>query len=272
MSAQRLTTLRLGFPSNLEVEQVVAFARAISARPSAHHWPLWFELRARAGSVEWLVHVNVQFASQMLASLHAHLPSVRVEDLGTEQLHLPTMAGRLAIEIRLSSYRRPLRTDVAAELAIGVLAVAGRLHDSEHLRLQWLVGHPLKRQVVKPEPTNQRRDFWERTYGPEPLDAEQARRANDKQAEPVVAALGRIAVAAATPQRRRSIVTSTLGALRVANQPSVHVRARMLPSAVVTSRVDRFQTPWFGMAGSAQCGRAGLPCWPGRSADHQSAA
>ena len=235
---------QLSFPSTLDLDAVTAFVRALTIRPNDRLFsptrPLAFTLRAEAASVVWSIEVDPRQERLVLGQLRTHLPNVRAEAF---EVDLECGATRLGTELKLSHHARPLRTDVVGEIAAGLLGVFQGLRTGESVTIQWLLGPPLPRRIAKPEPSTREQTVIERMVYPPRLDAEEARARNQKQKEPVFGALGRIAVSAATRSRRRSLITSTLGILRLTSSPSAHLLPRLITSGSALRRLDRRVTP-----------------------------
>lgn len=237
-------TYDLSFPSSLELDDITAFVRALTIRPNDQLWrpsrPLAFTLRAEAGSVVWSIDVDPRQERLVLDQLRTHLPSIRTEAVDADP---ERELVRLGAELKLSHHARPLRSDAAGEIAAGLLGVFQGLRSGESVTVQWLLGPPLPRRIAKPELAVHEQTVIERMVYPPRLDAEEARARNQKQKEPVFGALGRIAVAAATKARRRSLLTSTLGILRLSSAPSTHLLPRLITSGSALRRLDRMTTP-----------------------------
>ncbi len=239
-----MTGWNLHFPSNLDVDDVSAFVRSLTIRPNDRllgpSFPLCFELTATAGPVSWTMRVADRHARLVIDQLRAHLPSVRTTEVNSSaRSPLP----RSGIELKLSHQRRPLRTDVAEEVARGLLGVCQSLRGNEQVTVQWLLGPPLPRRVAKADISTSARPFIQRVTEPARLDNEEAKKANDKQREPVFGALGRIVIHAATKARRKSLTTSVLGQLRLTSEPSAHLEPRLRPSWWVLDGYDKLLVP-----------------------------
>lgn len=257
----------LSFPSSLDVDQVAAFVRALTIRPNDRllrpSRPLTFSVRATSRSVVWSIEVDQRQERLVLDQLHAHLPSVRTEP--AEPAENPEERGhpRQGVELKLSQHERLLRIDVADEIAAGLLGVFQGLRSGEVVSVQWLLGPPLPRRVAKPDPSTQPRGLVEQVVYPPRRDAEQARARNAKQQEPLFGALGRIAVEAATRARRRSLLASTLGILRLSSAPSAHLLPRLMSSRRVLRRLDAQVTPMVSWPCSLNAEEfAALLAWP----------
>ncbi len=251
----------LGFPSSLELDEITAFVRSLTIRPnerlSRPSRPLVFTMRAVQGSTSWSLDVDPAHQQLVFDQLRAHLPSVKIDQAGTQPASLHRCANHsgtdhadvvggadvLGLELKLSSHGRLLRSDVAADIAAGLLGVFQGLRNGEMVVVQWLLGPPLPRRVAKPDSTSGEMSLIDQLISPPRLDAEQARALNRKHAEPVFGVVGRIAVAGATRARRWSLAASTLGVLRLSSTPSAHLLPRMITSKRVLRRMRALATP-----------------------------
>lgn len=238
-------TYSLGFPTDLEPEEMESFLRTLSVLPTGG-WlqrrpPVVFELRATALSTRWSLLIDRRHDEPLVGLLRAHLPSLRV--VAESDAVSGDQSDELAFELALSNNERQLRTDVAEDVVRGLLAVLGGLRPGELLRLQWLVGPSLPRRIAVPQPASVHRSTWERVWGEPPLEPEQARARNAKVAEPIFGTLGRIAIVGGTAPRRKALARSTMGVLRLTSQPSVHLLSRGLPSWLVRRRMEQRWVP-----------------------------
>lgn len=259
-----MTSYNLGFPSNLDHGDVTAFIRSLrpsrSGRGLTRSDPVVFELAATPGSVRWNLSADPADSDRVRAALRAHLPNVRI----TKTQPPATPGGcRFGFEVRLSDQGSTLRTDLAEEVAAGLLAEFDDLRSNETVRIQWLLGPLLPRRVAKPTPSTRQRVGIDRILAGPAMDAEAARRRNDKQREPVFAVLGRVAVSAATTGRARHLAKAVFAAMGVLNEPGVQLLRRTMSSTRVLRRMDSQQVPrieWPCALNAAEL--ASLLAWP----------
>lgn len=275
-----LVAIDLGFPSNLEHDDVARFVRSLTIRPNDRRFgapqPLVFELTVTAKVTGWRIRVTERHKQIVFDQLRAHLPSVRATEVDPLVEALDAVSNndgkhvdggaRLGIELRLSSHSRLLRSDVAPELSAGLLSGLQHLHRGESVTLQWLLGPPLPRAVAKSATATELQspqNAIERLIYPPRMDAEEARVRNRKQAEPVFGAVGRIAVAASTRARRKSLVTTVLGQLRLTSEPSAHLLSRSLWNSWTLRRLDEVRVPRYAWPCSLNADEfAALLVWP----------
>lgn len=252
---------QLAFPADMSHDPVVAFVRSLTVR-SRGGWlfrpaPLVFEMSASSAGTSWSIDVPEVQHRPVVDLLHTHLPAVRVE--AADPTEHPVEG--LAVEIGLSHQARSLRTNIAAEVASGLLGVTGDLRGDERVRVQWLLGPALPRKVAKPVPNTSGSTWGGRFVSVS--DSEEARARNLKQTEPVFGALGRIAVAASTRGRREHLVKGVLSMLRLTSQPSVHLLVRRIPNRLVLHRMNARSVPlvdWPCVLNAAEV--AALVAWP----------
>jgi Type IV secretion-system coupling protein DNA-binding domain len=236
-------TYRLSFPEGLKHEQVLQFARVLSARPRHGFWrvadAVTIDVVSGAGQVGWFIGVEAREEGLVLSAVRSCLPSLTME-LTDEPL--PTVPS--AWELRLNTTRRPLHIDAAEQVAAALLSVMAAVRVGEVVRLHWLISPWVTRQVV-PSPTR-RRDRGLVELDQVVRNHEEARALRDKQSEPLFAVVGRIGVSAKSEARVRHLRQRVVGALQLARAPGVGFQRRRLPSGLVRSRLDRLVQPGFG--------------------------
>lgn len=230
----------LTFPANLPAEAAIGFVRSLATRGRAG-WlsplrPIVFELRANKAGVRWLVGLPEAEAKRLQTSLENWLPGLAV---------VPVSVGRsgsgLAVELRLRSQRRPLRSELQSEISRGLLGGLAGLRGHEQVVVQWVVGGWLPRSAVPPSSEqNSPRTLWNITeWGTPQLTTEETTEARKKQAEQLFACVGRVAVSAATTKRQRSLVNRVVGAYQLIRVSGSGLSRRSMPSNWVSSRMAR---------------------------------
>jgi len=213
MTATALTWRALQFPTGLELEQALAFTRLMGMRTLHGMFrqpdPIVCEVAATPGALRWRLGMTGREAGTLLPQLRTQLPGLAAEPV--DDRALPTTDW--AIELRLDSKVRTLRTDIAEPLAAALLTAISGVYGDEALVLSWVIGPRLARPAV------QRGDRL-RTFGP-PLESEEATALRAKLAEPVLGVAGRIGVHAATASRQTLLLQRVLGALELARAPGV---------------------------------------------------
>lgn len=235
-------TLQLGFPRSVTADQVRAYWSGVGAALSVGHrffhrpW-LIAEMVAEAGHVRHLLHAAVPVADVLQQQLGAQLPGVRWEVTDAE----PVSVTR-AIELRLSSQRRSLRVDRAADVATAVLMALAAVETDERLCLQWvLAGAPPARAVHRPAPASV--DSLAERSEVESGGGDRAAEVRRKALEPQLLGVCRVGVRA-KGERSELLLRGVLGALRGSDAPGVRTVVRPVPSVVVSARMRRRRVPW----------------------------
>lgn len=242
-STSKIVWYQLTFPGSLDASGAVAFVRSLAARGRAG-WisptrPLVFELRANRRGARFMVGLPQAEATRLRAAMESWLPGLAVV------LDPPgdgvTDRGDLAVELRLRSQRRPLRSELHPEVARGLLGSLAGLRGDEQVVVQWTVGGWLPRSPLPPvSEQSQPRTVWNFfDWGTPRLNAEETSQARKKQTEQLFACVGRVAVRAASPQRRRSIVSRVVGAYQVLRVSGAGLSRRSLPSGCVQRRMAK---------------------------------
>jgi hypothetical protein len=182
-------------------------------------------------------------AENVVAQLRSVLPGVAIEALPERR---PVMTNR-AVELRLTTKRRALRTDEIASVSIALLTALSDLKPGEVLSLQWVLGRQLRPIAVPNKLDKVPGDSWLKELALAPLgkqipvDTEVRTALRTKQSEPGWHAAGRIGVKAEPASRQRQLIRQVLGALRSTEAPGLAYWVRSLrPSAVRDAR-----TPWW---------------------------
>jgi hypothetical protein len=236
----KLSWFDLTFTGGLTTEQAVGFVRSLAARGRAG-WispvaPLVFELRADKRGVRWLVGLPERESQDLTGRLESWLPGLAVTPVPATG----SVEG-LAIEVRLRSQRRPLRSELGPDIAREVLAGVGRLREEEAMVVQWVVGGWMPRSPVPPtaEQAKGRTPWDPSTWGVPVLDSEETTQARKKQDEQLYACAGRIAVRAETVARQRRLANRVIGAYQLLRVSGAGLSRRSLPSWWVSSRMHR---------------------------------
>jgi hypothetical protein len=226
----------LSFSARFDLDQAAAFTRLLDTRP-VYGWlrqadPVVCELTATPAGLAWRLGMTPREAPVLIPQIHAQVPGVTVE---TAARGLPALGG--ALELRVESHLRTLRTDTAEAVAAGVLtAMTGRA-PGEAVVLSWVIGPPLARPAVSAGDTA----GW---LGPE-LDTDDATALRAKLDEPVLGVVGRIGVAAATPERRSDLAQRVHGALELARAAGVGFSVRNVAGERAADRLARHRGPLF---------------------------
>ncbi|HEY5311108.1 MAG TPA: hypothetical protein VIK18_01270 [Pirellulales bacterium] len=124
MTADAPVWFRLRWPREVAPEQVTQTFRLLATTGGA---PIIMETVGVPAGVEHRVALPPNRAESVVAQLRASIPGLAVEEIGTR----PAIAATRAVELRLSTRRRPLRTDdlpnaTARPVGLNPLALEGR--------------------------------------------------------------------------------------------------------------------------------------------------
>jgi hypothetical protein len=237
-----LTWHRLRWPREVAPGQITEVCRLLATTAGQ---PVIMEAVGSSGLVEHRLALPVGRAKATVDQLRAAIPGLSVEVITTR----PPMVMTHAVQLRLSSRRRPLRTDDPASVSRAILTALADVRRGERLVIQWVLGRPIRPLVVPNHMEGLGRESWLAAllfapFGPPPpADAETRHALREKQGEPGWWAAGRIAVMAKTPSRERQLIRQVLGAMRSAEAPGVSFLVR-LTSAPRASRASVPRVLW----------------------------
>ena len=239
-----MRTLQLVWPREVLPDQPIAMAHVLSSVGGA---PVVLEALGRHGRVEHRLRVPDSRVAAVTNQLRATLPGIGIETedgLGVDgyaKVDVDKHSGgntaapprfSSAVELRLSTKRRPLQVEQSEMISRTILAVLAHVGQGEALLLQWVLQSHLPAMVV-PSKIDQlhHESLWRALLiapfrAPGPADAATRNAMRDKYGEPGWRALGRIAVKAATRPRQEHLIRSTVDALRIAHAPGVHFKLR----------------------------------------------
>lgn len=238
MKRPDLVWYRLRWPREVTPEQIVQAFRLLAA---AGGQPIVIETVGSVGAVEHRLALPESRSGSIVDQLRAAIPGVAIEEVPTR----PPLGASHAVELHLTTRRRPLRTDDLAGMSRALLTALAHLHTGERLCVQWVLGQSLSAVTVPHDPKAIGRESWVGAlllapFGPPPLaDAELRAAVRTKQGEPGWRVVGRVAVIAKTPSRERQLIRQALGAIRAAEAPGVRFWVR-------TARVKRVLTATAG--------------------------
>jgi hypothetical protein len=232
------------FPVVVEPEQLTALLRAFHGLGvQSRVRPVIFEAVGRAGRVDHFLRLPAEQVTGLSAQARSTVPGLVLEQTSRPDLGRPQAAWRLWS----SSSRLPLRTDEPSLVSQAVLTALAGARNNEVVTLQWLLG-PVRRPIVVPSRHGPLlSESWPRALASAPLrapqqpDAEARRALRSKQGEAGWRLVGRIAIQAASRERRLSLLCQLLGALRTAEGPGARLGVRRLrPAAVAAVRQPLF--------------------------------
>lgn len=239
MRSVSLIWFRLRWPREVTPDQVTQIFRLLA---TAGGRPVIVEAVGSPGAVQHRLALPSEQAEGMVDQLRAVLPGLSVEALPER----PALAVTRAVELRLSTRRRPLRTDDLAAVNRAVLTALAHLRRGEHLALQWVLGRALAPVAVANHVEGLAHESWLGAlllapFGPPPpMDAEARGALRSKQAEPGWQLTSRVAVQAGSAGRERQLIRQVFGALRTSAAPGVGWRLHSIrPAQVRDARL-----PW----------------------------
>ncbi len=239
MRSLALNWYRLSWPREVDAEQVVQLCRLLATIAGT---PVVIEIVGSVDGVEHRLALPSGRAETVVEQLRATIAGLGVENVSER----PAVAALRAVELRLSSQRRTLRTDDPAGTGRALLTALAHVRRGEHLTLQWVLGRSLAPLAVPNRLETVNTESWlgaflRAPFGPsQPVDPELRNALRLKQCEPGWRAVGRIAVAASNKSRQRQLVRQLVGALRSVEAPGVSLSVQ--PSD--PSRVSRAAVGW----------------------------
>jgi hypothetical protein len=225
VKGQALVWYRLRWPREVTPEQITQVFRLLA---SAGGQPIVIETVGSVGAVEHRLALPESRSGSVVDQLRAAIPGLTIEEVPTR----PPLGASHAVELRMTTRRRPLRIDDMAGLSRALLTALAHLHKGEHLCVQWVLGRTLAATTVPHDGRAIGRESWAGAlllapFGtPPPADAELRSALRTKQGEPGWRAIGRVAVIAKTPSRERQLIRQVLGAIRAAEAPGVRFWVR----------------------------------------------
>jgi Type IV secretory system Conjugative DNA transfer/TraM recognition site of TraD and TraG len=252
-----LIWFQLRWPREVTPEQLTQMFRLLA---TADGQPVIVEAIGLPGAVEHRLALPRGPAEGMVDQLQATLPGLSVEALSERSALTLTSA----VELRLSTARRSLRTDDISGVNRALLTALARLHSGERLALQWLLGRSLPPVAVANHASGLAHESWLGAlllapFGPPPpLDSEARGALRAKQAEPGWRLTGRVAVQAKSKSRERQLIRQVVGALSSSAAPGVGWRLRR----VRPQRVSEARLPWRRPLRLNAVELATLSAWP----------
>jgi hypothetical protein len=220
-----LTWYGLRWPREVEAEQLTQVFRLLATAAGS---PLVIEAVGSPGGVEHRLALPTGRAEATVDQLRASLPGLAVEAVGTR----PALTATRAVELRLSTQRRPLRTDDMNGVSRAMLTALAQVRRGERLCVQWVLGRSLAPMAVPNHLDGLGHESWlgallVAPFGTPPVaDVELRNALRAKQAEPGWQAVGRVAVQAKLPSRERQLIRQVIGALCSSAAPGVRFRVR----------------------------------------------
>lgn len=218
---QSLVAYSMQFPRDLTADDLASWLAMLASLRT----PVALELTATAEAISHYLMVPKARQAEVLAGTRGVLPGVRLDSAPLYISQRPP-AWRGATELRLTHLSRQLAVDRAETTARALLSSFGQLKSGETVRVQWLV---IGTTTPKPRASTE-------------AAKELARAEKIKHAQPLVQAVGRVAVAA-PPGRAGALLSRTCATLRLMDAPGVAVVRRSLPARLVRRRLVERAVP-----------------------------
>lgn len=257
----------LTLPTGLKLEDVASWLGRIAASTHATSRfallplpPVVFTVIATNAGIRHELRIPESLDSAVLAGLRAALPGVRIDALPAK--HIPGIRPLVAAEARLSGERRPLAVDRAEATSAHVLASLSPIGPREEIRLEWIItgaGTPAPiRSNLPASGTLQDLLGTERS-----VDGDELRAARLKQRDPLLHAVVRLGIVARSRPAAYRLFGRVWGALRGMNAPGAMVVRSLVPSFMVSRRMEHRALPvlrWPMLLGSTElAGLLGVP-------------
>ena len=136
----QLTWYRLRWPREVEPGQVEGVLRLLA---TAGGTPIVIQAAGRSGQVDHDIAVPYSWAGSIVNQMRAAIPGLAVERYEPVVLDLSR-----AVQLRLSTRRRPLRGDDLPGIARALLTALAHVGEDETLVLQWILGRPVTARPV----------------------------------------------------------------------------------------------------------------------------
>jgi len=212
---QSLVAYSLRFPRGLKADQVSAWLGMLGSLRTV----VGLEMVATRDVVSHFVVVPRARQVDLLAGTRAVLPGLRLT-VAPQHVALPTN-WRAATELRITHLSHPLAADRAEGAVSAFLGSMSQLGTGEVAYVQWLLNGMHTPRARRPDDA-----------------AKQLARAEKvKHAHPLLQAVGRVGVRAATPARAYGVLNRMVGTLRVLDAPGVAVVRRSVPAGLVRRRL-----------------------------------
>ena len=219
---QSLIAMRLQFPRGLKGDDVSAWLGMLGTL----RVPLALEIVASRQAISHILLVPKSRQAEVLAGTRSVLPGLRLDD-APDYLSGKHGAWQAACELRITHLSHPLAADRAETTAAAFLGSLGQLGTRESVMVQWLL---VGRATPGPRAANDpARDL--------------ARAEKAKHGEPLLQAVGRVAVQTTASGRASALLARIAGTLRLLDAPGVAVVRRSVPSRLVIRRLAERALP-----------------------------
>ena len=213
---QSLVAMQLQFPRGLKADELSAWLGMLGTLRVA----MALEIVASRQAINHYLLVPKTRKAEVLAGTRSVLPGLRLEDAPDYLTgRMPTW--QAARELRITHLSHQLAADRAETTAAAFLGSLGQLGQRETVMVQWLLTG-----MATPGP---------RTAN-DPA-RELVRVEKVKHGQPMLQAVGRVAVKTAMSGRANALLARIAGTLRLLDAPGVAVVRRSVPSRLVVRRL-----------------------------------
>jgi hypothetical protein len=254
---EALRWYRLRWPREVAPEQITQAFRLLATVAEA---PVVVETVGSPGMVEHRLALPAGRAEGVIGQLRAIMPGLAFDELAKR----PAAPATRAVELRLSTASRALRTDDITNVNRAILTALAQVRRGERLTMQWILARPLAAVAVPNRLLGRSRESWLGAlllapFGPPPpMDIEARNALRAKQAEPGWQAIGRLGVKAKLTSRERQLIRQVFGALCNAENPGVRLYLR----SVNPRRVPDAASGWRRPLTLNTSETAALAAWP----------
>jgi hypothetical protein len=230
---------QLHWPQPLDTEAAMAVLRAWAA--DQHSPRLVLEARADEREVVYLLGAPLAALLAAQRRLRTAIPDVRITESPRERE--PLVSAR---RLKASTRHRPLRSDQPEAVARSVLGALTQVRKGEALVLQLILG-PRRIPLAVPNnsPSSVVMPWYQAAWMGQggTVDGEKRAALRNKVGDHGFAAIIRLGVTAATPERRRELLLSLHSALRVSEAPGVQLRLGRDSARKATDAVAPWRWP-----------------------------
>ena len=240
MRTPPLVWYQLCWPREVAADQLIQVTRLLATTAGS---PVVIEAVATNGHVDHRVAIPSGREGGVIHQLRAAIPGLATEKLDGR----PDVRANRAVEVRLSTRNRPLRSDDPTGVSRALLTALAHIGDHEQLVLQWVLGRHIAPVAIPNRADTTLQMTWAALFltapahGPRPMDPEMRGAIREKQGEQGWKMVGRLAVQAATRSRQRQLIRQVLGALKSAEAPNVGFWVRSTDPA----RLESASLPWY---------------------------
>lgn len=234
----------LQFPSDLLAEDTTMYLGGLAADLSRS--TAVASVIGAAGRISHSLELIDRPDSHLLSKLNSLLPNIRVSE--SEPSPKSAVSPCFALELRLTTTHRQLRTDRQSSVATGVMGAIAAAGVDERVELRWVLRGARTPSPARRVSDKQRaaRPLW---LGPTPptwhREAEGFQAEKLKQSQPLFLAVARIGVWASSVARAHQLAQAVVRSLRAAESPGVKIRVRLMPASWALKRFESNNAPRF---------------------------